>query len=397
MKALPIEIRTLKRFLPFKLHDSAAGRKRKVPVDAAGRSIDWRNSDHWLTLDEALAHVHSGLADGVGTIAGYLEETTSTLVIGDSDGASWVEGDMPTSIAAALMRAVPPLYVVISPSGAGLRILWLVPSRLGEERNINGLFELYLTNHFATLTGHKIENALPQGHRTAPHNVTLLKLLADKKTGPAVLKLFDACPNDSLEFIRTALCGDWAEARVDGIDRTGAEYRLARICQEVGLSPQETALIVGASAVHRAKFGNRKDKGERLKSVVSAAFQVGAEPQVAVGKIWSADEFTKADLPEPSWLLPGLLPAQGLTVLAGRPKVGKSWLALDIALSIAGGGKKYLVSGHRGVRPSSTLHSRTTPAASRSASCWLSYLLHRMRLSPRRFLACHKHSRNSTN
>jgi RecA-family ATPase len=42
-------------------------------------------------------------------------------------------------------------------------------------------------------------------------------------------------------------------------------------------------------------------------------------------------------LPEPSWLLPGLLPAQGLTVLAGRPKVGKYWLALDIALSLAAG------------------------------------------------------------
>jgi AAA domain len=36
------------------------------------------------------------------------------------------------------------------------------------------------------------------------------------------------------------------------------------------------------------------------------------------------------------FLVPNLIP-EGLTILAGRPKVGKSWLALDIALAVAGG------------------------------------------------------------
>ncbi len=38
------------------------------------------------------------------------------------------------------------------------------------------------------------------------------------------------------------------------------------------------------------------------------------------------------------FVIDGLI-AQGLYILAGAPKVGKSWLALDMCLSIAKGGK----------------------------------------------------------
>ncbi len=42
--------------------------------------------------------------------------------------------------------------------------------------------------------------------------------------------------------------------------------------------------------------------------------------------------------PPAVWIIPDVLPA-GLTILAGRPKVGKSWLALQLLLSTATGGK----------------------------------------------------------
>src|SRR5262249_37755803 len=45
----------------------------------------------------------------------------------------------------------------------------------------------------------------------------------------------------------------------------------------------------------------------------------------------------KAKTFEPvSYVVPMLIP-EGVTILAGRPKVGKSWAALDIALALAGG------------------------------------------------------------
>jgi hypothetical protein len=52
---------------------------------------------------------------------------------------------------------------------------------------------------------------------------------------------------------------------------------------------------------------------------------------------WSLTELLAAEFPEPTWIVPELLPV-GLAILAGRPKIGKSWLALQLALSVASGG-----------------------------------------------------------
>lgn len=52
---------------------------------------------------------------------------------------------------------------------------------------------------------------------------------------------------------------------------------------------------------------------------------------------FSLTELLAMDIPEPRWAVPGLL-SEGLTLLAGKPKIGKSWLALNLAITIAGGG-----------------------------------------------------------
>jgi hypothetical protein len=51
---------------------------------------------------------------------------------------------------------------------------------------------------------------------------------------------------------------------------------------------------------------------------------------------WTVDELYDTALPAPKWIVPDLLPA-GLASLAGRPKVGKSWLALQLAAAVARG------------------------------------------------------------
>jgi hypothetical protein len=58
---------------------------------------------------------------------------------------------------------------------------------------------------------------------------------------------------------------------------------------------------------------------------------------------WRSHVFTAAALrtmafPDVSYVVPGIIP-EGLTILAGRPKVGKSWMALDIAIGVATGVK----------------------------------------------------------
>ncbi|MEU3105284.1 AAA family ATPase [Streptomyces griseoflavus] len=55
---------------------------------------------------------------------------------------------------------------------------------------------------------------------------------------------------------------------------------------------------------------------------------------------WTADQLMAAHFPEPKWAVPGIL-AEGVNVLAGPPKVGKSWLSLGLGLSVADGGKAF--------------------------------------------------------
>jgi hypothetical protein len=52
---------------------------------------------------------------------------------------------------------------------------------------------------------------------------------------------------------------------------------------------------------------------------------------------FTAADLMRMQLPEPRWAVEGIVP-EGLTILAGKPKLGKSWLALNLALAVASGG-----------------------------------------------------------
>ena len=51
---------------------------------------------------------------------------------------------------------------------------------------------------------------------------------------------------------------------------------------------------------------------------------------------WIDAELMAVDFPEPRWAVPGLL-CEGLNLLAGPPKLGKSWLSLGLGAAIANG------------------------------------------------------------
>lgn len=50
----------------------------------------------------------------------------------------------------------------------------------------------------------------------------------------------------------------------------------------------------------------------------------------------TADDLMQREYKPPKWAVPDLVP-EGLTILAGKPKTGKSWLALDFCVSVASG------------------------------------------------------------
>jgi len=67
--------------------------------------------------------------------------------------------------------------------------------------------------------------------------------------------------------------------------------------------------------------------------------QGGARPhrEVYVPHPFSAAELEHMEIEPVKWAVPGLLP-QGLALLAGRPKIGKSWLSFNIGVAVAQGG-----------------------------------------------------------
>src|SRR5215203_1185646 len=52
----------------------------------------------------------------------------------------------------------------------------------------------------------------------------------------------------------------------------------------------------------------------------------------------SATELMRLELPPVKWAVPGVLP-EGVTILAGKPKMGKSWLGLGLSVSVSAGGR----------------------------------------------------------
>jgi RecA-family ATPase len=53
---------------------------------------------------------------------------------------------------------------------------------------------------------------------------------------------------------------------------------------------------------------------------------------------WTAAELMMIEFPPARFAVPGLI-AEGANLLAGSPKIGKSWFALNLAVAVASGGK----------------------------------------------------------
>ena len=76
---------------------------------------------------------------------------------------------------------------------------------------------------------------------------------------------------------------------------------------------------------------------------IRAEIEILADAVPVEGMAWLQSGITAAgidalSLPPLRYLVPNVLP-EGLNILAGRPKIGKSWLALDFALAVAYGGR----------------------------------------------------------
>ena len=129
-------------------------------------------------------------------------------------------------------------------------------------------------------------------------------------------------------------------------ERNAARMELRRLVSD-GVGPSETPpatfgewgeCIEELRKAHARGTGAVRDLFvtlARMTPAVGVLLSSDPEPEQTG---WDLDDLLLIEFPPPEWIVPDLLPA-GLGLLAGRPKLGKSWLAFQIALAVGKGGR----------------------------------------------------------
>lgn len=108
---------------------------------------------------------------------------------------------------------------------------------------------------------------------------------------------------------------------------------LARAASGIGLEEHEIQATIH-SGLESGQSSPRVIPEREEKATPS---QETSPPPQGV-EIHTLASIMRMHLPQPRWVLPGIL-SEGLSILAGKPKLGKSFLALNLGITIAAGGK----------------------------------------------------------
>ena len=208
-----------------------------------------------------------------------------------------------------------------------------------------------------------------QSHITPPNNLaaeqsTLGAMLLDNGVIPLLIEELTADDfynkiNRTVWTCATALYGDgqpvdqvtvceWLRGKDLLEDCGGPEYIAALLtaCPSSANYKAYTEIVRNLSLKRQAALLSRKATDFAMNGVGSdvaiAQLRQGLDALEAKTAPKRAVRFTGAQLlqmvlPDPKWVVPGLLP-EGFSILAGNPKLGKSWLALGIAIASATGG-----------------------------------------------------------
>lgn len=119
------------------------------------------------------------------------------------------------------------------------------------------------------------------------------------------------------------------------LGRADVESRLTLAAERAGLPQHEAATTIRSGLDAGAK--DPRTAPERGNGPVKSGPEAATIHERKRPTIYSATDVMEMEIPPPRWAIPGLL-SEGLSLLAGKPKLGKSWLALNLALTIAAGG-----------------------------------------------------------
>ncbi len=274
-------------------------------------------------------------------------------------------------------------YTELSPSGGGFHIL--VKGKLPPGGNRKGKVEMYDQGRYFTMTGAHLEGTPTsiedrQSELEALHGEIFGKPQASPKPAAPSLTLSMA-DSEIIGKARGArngakfdllYRGDWQGAGFPSQSEGDLAFcsivafysqdpaQIDRIHRASGLSREKwdraiSGSTYGAKTIEKALAGvtetykpsKSASEAGRTKTEAANNPQHGeksapqptsqAKPATPAIRFVSGKELEALDFPEPVWIIPNIL-GEGYTILAGRPKLGKSWLGLCLAVAVATGG-----------------------------------------------------------
>ena len=156
------------------------------------------------------------------------------------------------------------------------------------------------------------------------------------KPFPAVLAAKLAAKPDRVVIPQAST---WLSELLSGVGegkRNDAAIRLAGLLRRRGFDANTTLELL--------KLWNGRNSPPLSDDELIAVCQSAQRYDAPVREIhrFTADELLRKDFPELRWIVDDLLPEGTLTLLASRSKLGKSWLCLQLATTVAGGGGRFL-------------------------------------------------------
>ena len=336
----------------------AEGENPKIPYNPiTGYKAKANDMGTWTTFEKAHKAVTEGRYKGIGF------EFADGVVGVDLDHC--IE-DGKISPAAQYVTNRFDSYTEISQSGTGIHILCRgkLPGNAIKTKEI----ELYDTGRYFALTGNVYENRVELKDAQAVID-ELYATLTDQRTKPAEKPTQAAAPSLSLqdnEVIDIAmksksgglfgelLSGQW-EARYPSQSEADIAFcnMLAFFC---GKNAEQMDRLFRSSGLMREKW-DREQAGTTYGAITIQRAIEGVKdvysPQVRQTDVFgrtehkqkssppklnhiSAADLQNMELPPVQFIINGLLPV-GLGLLVSPPKYGKSWMVLDMGLSVASG------------------------------------------------------------
>lgn len=331
----------------------------KKPHSAPGRLASSTDPATWLTYDEAVALASRERLAGIGFVFAPSDPYTGIDLDKCRDAATGAIQPWAQRLIERFSS-----YTEVSPSGTGVHILVRAtlpgPGKKKNRPEGPGVVEMYDRARYFTITGQLVGTVTAIEARGEAVSDVYMRLgggeVAASETSQAAVGAMTPedealvarveASRESPAFHRLFSAGETRP------NRTASEndLELAVILARYTADDAQVERIMRASPLTREKWDSRRGDPYLARTIRTARRKTGTTAsdgttQVDAGFV---DFGAVHDAPPPAvgWLVENIWPEGARGWIAGEAKLGKSWLALELAVSIATGAEflgKYAV------------------------------------------------------